>query len=82
MEQIRLATELYNLTRERVSQGVAAELDAVRAMQPINSLEQQRQEAEHSYISTKLNLANIFQAKVTADFEVSDNAAYGQGDAS
>ncbi len=78
-EQIRLANELYNLTQERVRQGVAAELDAIRAMQPVNSLEQQRQEAEQNYAATKLNLANILQAHVTADFEVSDNAAYGEG---
>jgi len=55
VEQIRLATELYKLTRERTDQGVAAELDAVRAMQPVNSLEQQRQEAEQNYIAAKLN---------------------------
>jgi outer membrane protein len=78
-EQIRLANELYSLTQERVRQGVAAELDAIRAMQPVNSLEQQRQEAEQNYAATKLNLANILQAHVTADFEVSDNAAYGEG---
>ena len=78
-EQIRLANELYTLTQERVRQGVAAELDAIRAMQPVNSLEQQRQEAEQNYAATKLNLANILQARVTADFEVSDSAAYGEG---
>jgi outer membrane protein TolC len=78
-EQVRLATDLYNLTRERVAQGAAAELDAVRAMQPVNALEQQRQEAEQNYVAAKLNLANILQARVTADFEVSDRAAYGTG---
>jgi len=79
VEQIRLANELYSLTRERVTQGVAADLDAVRAMQPVNSLEQQRQEAEQNYIATKLNLTNILQAQVTSAFEVSDQAAYGEG---
>ncbi len=78
-EQVRLATDLYNLTRERVAQGAAAELDAVRAMQPVNALEQQRQEAEQNYVAAKLNLANILQARVTADFDVSDKAAYGAG---
>jgi outer membrane protein len=79
IEQIRLANELYNLTRDLVRQGVSAELDAVRSMQKVNALEQQRQEAEQRYIATKLNLANILQAKVTSTFEVSDNAAYGEG---
>jgi outer membrane protein len=79
LEQVRLASELYKLTRDRVDKGVAAELDAVRAMQPVNSLEQQRQEAEQSYVAAKLNLANIMQAQATADYEVSDNAAYGEG---
>jgi outer membrane protein TolC len=79
VEQIRLATELYRLTRERVDQGAAAELDAIRATQQVNTLEQQRQEAEQTYISTKLDLANIIQARVTSDFEVADSAAYGEG---
>ena len=37
--------ELYKVTRERVSQGVSAELDANRAMQKVNTLEQQWQQA-------------------------------------
>jgi hypothetical protein len=51
-EQIRLTNELYNLTKERVRQGVAAELDAIRAMQSVNTLEQQRREAEHNQTAT------------------------------
>jgi outer membrane protein TolC len=74
-----LAEDLYKLTRDRVTHGVAAELEANRAMQQVNSLEQRRQEAEQSYIVTKLNLANILQAKVTSNFEVADPAAYGAG---
>lgn len=77
--QGKLATDLYNLTRDRVRQGVASELDAVRAMQQVNTLEQQQQESEHNYVATKLTLANLLQARITSDFEVSDNAAYGQG---
>jgi outer membrane protein TolC len=50
-------------------------------MQQVNTLEQQRQEAEQSYIASKLNLANILQARVTPDFEVTDESAYGSGDA-
>lgn len=79
IEQVRLATELYKLTRERVDQGVAAELDAIRAMQPVNALEQQRQEAEQNYVAAKLNLANILQARASSDFDVTDSAAYGEG---
>jgi len=54
-------------------------LDAIRAMQPVNSLEQQRLEAEQNYVAAKLNLANILQATPSADFEVSDQSAYGSG---
>jgi outer membrane protein TolC len=77
--EAKLADELYRLTRDRVNQGAAAELDANRAMQPVNSLQQQRQEAEQSYVEAKLSLANLLQARITSDFDVSDEAAYGTG---
>jgi outer membrane protein TolC len=77
VEQTQLARDLYQLTRERVTQGISAELDANRAMQQVNSLEQQRLEFEQRYVDAKLNLAAILQARVTSDFEVSDVAAYG-----
>src|SRR5690242_8548894 len=70
LAQTKLGEDLYRLTRSRVNQGTAAELDANRAMQQVNSLLQQRQEAEQTYIETKLNLANILQARVTPEFEV------------
>ena len=76
-EQTKLADDLYKLTQDRVRQGVSAKLEAVRAQQQVNSLEQQRQEAEQNYIAAKLNLANTLQTTVTADFEVDDTAAYG-----
>jgi outer membrane protein TolC len=78
-EQQKLAAELYKITRERVNQGVSAELDANRAMQKVNTLEQQYQQGSQSYIAAKLNLANILQARITSDFEVADSAAYGAG---
>jgi outer membrane protein TolC len=78
-EQAKLATELYQLTADRLKQGVASELDANRAKQKVNALEQSRQEAEQSYVAAKLSLANFIQANITADFEVSDPAAYGSG---
>ena len=77
VEQTQLARDLYQLTRDRVNQGVSAELDANRAMQQVNFLEQQRLEFEQRYVDAKLNLAAILQARVTSDFEVSDVAAYG-----
>ena len=79
--QTKLADDLYRLTRDRVSQGVAAELDANRAMQQVNSLTQQRQEAEQSYVDAKLSLANLLQARITAEYDVADEAAYGSGNA-
>jgi outer membrane protein TolC len=78
-EQQTLAEEMYKITRERVGQGVSAELDANRAMQKVNTLEQQWQEASQSYIAAKLNLADILQARITSNFEVADSAAYGAG---
>ena len=76
-EQTKLANDLYRITRDQVSQGVAAELDANRAMQKVNALEQQWQQAAQSYIAAKLSLANILQAPITSEFEVADEAAYG-----
>jgi outer membrane protein len=78
-DQQKLADELYKITRERVSHGVSAELDANRAMQKVNTLEQQWQQASQSYIAAKLNLANMLQVGITSDFEISDSAAYGAG---
>jgi outer membrane protein TolC len=77
MEQTKLANDLYQLTEDRVKQGVSAPLESNRAQQQVNSLEQQRQEAEQDYIAAKLSLANLLQAHITADFEVDDAAAYG-----
>jgi outer membrane protein TolC len=78
-EQGVLANELYKITRDRVTQGVSAELDANRAMQKVNAIEQSQQEAEQSYVAAKLQLANLLQARITSDFEVADEAAYGTG---
>ena len=79
LAQTKLADDLYRLTRNQVDQGAAAELDANRATQQVNSLLQQRQEAEQSYVEAKLNLANLLQAQVTSEFDVADAAAYGTG---
>ncbi len=35
---------------------------------------------EQSYVAAKLNLANSLQANITANFEVSDESAYGSGE--
>ena len=62
-----------------MGQGAAAELDANRAMQQVNSLQQQRQETEQNYVEAKLSLANLLQARITSAFDVTDEAAYGTG---
>src|SRR5262249_58875242 len=49
------------------------------AMKQVNNLEQQRLEAEKSYVTGKLALANLLQANITDNFEVSDTSAYGSG---
>ncbi len=76
-EQTKLANDLYGLTEDRVKQGVSAPLEANRALQQVNILQQQWQEAEQGYIVAKFSLANALQAKITSDFEVDDAAAYG-----
>ena len=76
-EQTKLANDLYQITADRARQGVSSDLDANRAKQQVNTLEQQRQGSEQGYIAAKLNLANILQANITSDFDVSDPAAYG-----
>jgi outer membrane protein TolC len=79
-EQTKLATDLYQMTADRTRQGVSSELDSNRAKQQVNSLEQQRLEAEQGYVAAKLEIANLLQANITSNFEVSDPAAYGSGD--
>ncbi|HEY7406431.1 MAG TPA: TolC family protein [Candidatus Angelobacter sp.] len=76
-EQTKLAEDLYRLTQDRVKQGISARLESIRAQEQVNSLEQQRQEAEQNYIAAKLALANLLQTSVTSDYEVDDPAAYG-----
>ena len=76
-EQTRYANDLYKLTEDQVKQGVSAPLESNRALQQVNTLEQQLQEAEQSYITAKFILANLMQTNITADFEVADEAAYG-----
>lgn len=80
-EQARLANQLYELTADRFRQGAAAELDANRAKQTANSIEERRMEAEQGLVASKLNLANLLQADITDNFDVSDQAAYGSGEA-
>lgn len=77
-EQEKLADDLYKLTQDRVTHGISASLEANRAMQQVNALTLQLQEAEQSYVAAKLTLANQLQVQpITADYEVQDTAAYG-----
>ncbi len=76
-EQAKLANDLFQLTEDRVKQGVSASLESNRAQQQTNSLQQQLEEAEQSYIAAKFTLADLMQSNITADFDVSDDAAYG-----
>src|SRR5215471_3360728 len=80
-EQTRLANDLFKLTSDRAAQGVSSQLDANRAKQQVNSLEQQRLEAEQSYVAAKLELATLLHVNITDDYEVADTAAYGSGQA-
>jgi outer membrane protein TolC len=77
--QTKLASDLYRLTLDRVNQGASAQLDANRALQQVNTLEQERLEAEQTYAAAKLGLANLLHARVTSEYEIADEAAYGAG---
>jgi outer membrane protein TolC len=79
IEQTKLASDLYRITLDRVKQGASAQLDANRALQVVNTREQERLEAEQAYVAEKLALANLLQARITPDFDVTDEAAYGTG---
>ena len=68
LAQTKLADDLYKITRSCVNQGAAAELDANRAMQQTNSLLQQRQEAEQSYVDAKLSLLSAVEHSLVAPF--------------
>jgi outer membrane protein TolC len=80
LEQTRLANDLFGITSDRFRQGVASQLDANRAKQQVNSLEQQRLESEQRYVAAKLELANLLHANITDNFDVADTSAYGAGD--
>jgi len=81
IDQTKLANDLYQITSDRFKQGVSSELDQNRSRQQVNSLEQQRQEAEYAYVAAKLMLANIIGAGISSDYEVMDQAAYGSDEA-
>src|SRR5204862_246607 len=69
--------ELQDMTTSRFKKGYQYENDANSTKHQVNSNEQKRKEAEQSYVETKLNLAEHLQTKITAEFEVTDEAAYG-----
>ena len=77
LEQRKLANDLFGLTEDRVKQGVSAPLESIRESQQVNSLQQQEQEAEQSFVEAKLTLANLLQTQISSDFDVSDTTAYG-----
>ena len=77
LEQRNLASDLLGLTEDRVKQGVSSPLESIREQQQVNSLLQQLQEAEQSYVEAKFALANLLQTRITSDFEVDDVTAYG-----
>jgi hypothetical protein len=74
VEQTKLASDLYRLTLDRVNQGASAQLDANRALQQVNTREQERLEAEQIYVAAKLGPANILRARITSDYEIADEA--------
>lgn len=68
--QVDLARQLLAITEERLRLGVASRLEANRARQQVNHLEQSLEESRHAAITAKLQLANLLAARITADYEL------------
>jgi outer membrane protein TolC len=74
--QLSLARQLSTITTDRFQQGIASSLDVKRTQQQVNNLQQSLFETENSLTAAKLRLANLLNAKITADYELSDIAAF------
>jgi hypothetical protein len=72
LEQQKLAQDLYS---ERVSQVPLPNWMPTGRCKG-QHLEQQWQEASQNYVAAKLNLANMLQARITANFEVVDSCIW------
>jgi outer membrane protein TolC len=77
-QQLSLSRQLLTITSDRTSQGVASTLDTRRAEQQANNLQQSLLEAENSLTATKLELARVLHAQITADYELADIGSFYQ----
>lgn len=73
--QLELARKLHQITQDRLEAGVASRLEATRSLQQVNNLAQGFEEARHQATAAKLQLANLLQARITANYTLVDEAA-------
>ena len=71
-EQLAAARALSTITTDRFEQGIASGLDRRRARRQVTSGQQAVYEAEAALEEAKLRLANLVQAELTADYELTD----------
>jgi outer membrane protein len=73
-EQWELSRKLLGLTEERYRGGVASLMEVKRSQQQVNHLEQSLLEARNGLTASKVQLANLLQARVSSEFEVEARA--------
>lgn len=71
-QQLSFARQLYTITEDRFQQGVASSLDVKRSLQQVNNLQQSLYERENALLASKLALANVIHARISADYELAD----------
>ena len=73
-EQTELSRKLASITEERFREGLASMVELTRSRQQVSNLEQVLSEAENTLTSAKVQLAALLNARVTADYELDDQA--------
>ena len=71
-EQLAAARALATISADRFEQGIASGLDQRRSRRQVTSAQQLLYEAEAALEASKLRLANLIQAEISADYELSD----------
>lgn len=70
--QLALANDLLRITRDRFDAGVASRLEVTRAQQQVNNLSQTLEETRNSAVAAKFQLANLLNARITADYRLAE----------
>ena len=73
-EQVALSRKLAAITEDRYREGMANLVEVSRSRQQVSNLEQVLSEAENGLTAAKLQLAALLNARVTADYQLADEA--------